>query len=383
MIRVIGRREIFEILFMFLAVQIIGVLIVAAMQGTIGISGFQAQIVSPQSVYLSYVLDTVLIITILLLLLNRHNQHTVLVHHTELHDAKSKEQHISHHALHGNMTFLALEAIVVIATSFFFFLAVFDIILMPIPFQYIFVLSLLAAIILIAAKDVDHKIRNTVTMVSSIGVGLLLGIYFSFELALIGLAIVSVYDYTAVFVTKSMIKLAKAVTKNDMAFMISSTHLESEPIGDFPQKEARAYEKYLHDSRRDEDPRFARLLSAGRLPVMSQLQLGEGDLGLPLMAAIAAYIAYQSYIVAFAVIIGAAIGLLVTIKILEKYRHPLPAIPPLFAFMGIASFLALAFTGNFPYYNPVILGTLIFGVASFILVLLYVRHKEKRESEEM
>ncbi|MFI5412444.1 MAG: presenilin family intramembrane aspartyl protease [Candidatus Micrarchaeales archaeon] len=380
MIRVIGRREVFDILAMFLLVQFAGLLLVSTLQNTSTISIVRSQIVSPNSVILSYTLDAILVIVVLVLLLNRHRRQLILIHDKAAHRRKEKE-HMHHIHLEDNIVYGTLEAVVVVATSFFFFIAVFDLI---IPQQFapdIFFLSIGAALFLIAAKDLDHKIRNLVTMVSSIGVGFLLGLYFNFEIALIALAVVSVYDYLSVFVTKSMIKLAKAISNKDMALMISSSHLESVQAEKFPAEEVSEYQRYLHQIHEDEDPEYSHILKIGRLPVISQLQLGEGDLGLPLMAVIAAYITYPGYLIALSVVFGGAVGLLAAIRILIKYKHPLPAIPPLFAFISIFSGIALFITGNITPYNSALLVVIGFAIISFGMVLRYVQHKERTQAE--
>ncbi len=381
LIRVIGKREIFDITIMFLIVQLAGLLLVATLKGTSTLSIVRSQIVSPSSVFLSYALDAILIIVVLVLIMNRHMRQLVLVHDKDAHKRK-EHNHMHHHHLEDSLIYGTLEAVVVVATSFFFFLALFDLI---IPQQFapdIFFLSVGAALFLIAAKDLDHKIRNLVTIISSIGVGFFLGLYFNFEFALIALAVVSVYDYMSVFVTKSMIKLAKAISNNDMALMVSSSHLESVQTGKFPAKEVSEYQKYLHQIHEDETPEYTHIMKIGRLPVISQLQLGEGDLGLPLMVTIAAFLTYTNYLISIAVIIGGVIGLLAAIRILIKYAHPLPAIPPLFAFISIASGIALVLTGSITTYSPILLIVIGFAVVSFGMVLRYVQHKENQIAKQ-
>jgi predicted tellurium resistance membrane protein TerC len=174
-----------------------------------------------------------------------------------------------------------------------------------------------------------------------------------------------------------MMSIAKVISKRDMALMISAEHLEAVPAKEFPRKEVLEYERFLHKNHEDKDPAYRLILKKGRLPIISQMQLGEGDLGLPLMAAIAAYLTYPSYFIALAVIIGSTVGLLWTIRSFKKYLHPMPTIPPLFALICISSGIALVFTGNVTAYNPYLLIFIGFAVGIFGIMLRHVQHKEK------
>ena len=245
-----------------------------------------------------------------------------------------------------------------------------------------FFIALGSALLLIAAKDLDPKIRNSVTIISSMGVGLLLGLYFKFEYALIGLAIVAVYDYVAVFVTKSMIKLARAVTTRNMALIISTAHLEAVSPSRFPADEVKEYKDYLYQTHKADDPAYKRILGSGRLPVMSQISLGEGDLGLPLMAAVSAYYTFASPVIAVMIIIGALAGLLTAIAMLRVYRGALPAIPPLFAFISIFSGIGLAITGNITSYYSVLLVAAGVAMIAFGLSIRIVEKRAKKPVQQ-
>ncbi len=361
MIKVIGRRDILDIVSMFLIVQFAGVTIASLVVYTSTISLIQNGITSQYTTLLSYILDAILIVTVSFLFISRHSHH--------------------HKALEDSIFFGVLEAVVVIATSFFFFLYIFDLLL---PRQYIpvaFFGALGCALLLIAAKDIDPKIRNSVTIISSMGVGLLLGLYFKFEYALIGLAIVAAYDYISVFVTKSMIKLARVVTTRNMALIISTAHLEAVPQERFPAKEVREYKDYLYQTHKAKDPAYWMILSSGRLPVMSQISLGEGDLGLPLMAAVSAYYTFASPVIAIMVIMGALAGLLAAIAMLRVYRGALPAIPPLFAFISIFSGFGLAITGNISSYYSVLLVAAGVAMITFGLSIKIVEKRSRKPAQ--
>ncbi|MEM0149772.1 MAG: hypothetical protein QXW10_02660, partial [Candidatus Micrarchaeaceae archaeon] len=86
---------------------------------------------------------------------------------------------------------------------------------------------------------------------------------------------------------------------------------------------------------------FGSVLGKGLIPVAARVELGTGDLAIPLMVAISAYTPGPNFVLSFFVIFGAIAGLLLTMFILRKYKRALPAIPPLF--LGIIIFVLLYF----------------------------------------
>jgi presenilin-like A22 family membrane protease len=175
-------------------------------------------------------------------------------------------------------------------------------------------------------------------------VGLVLGLNFQFWYAILIFGAVAVYDYVAVFRTREMTALANTVSSNNLSFLISVADLESVPKQGLSDAEVASYMKYLSDSHEVDDPRFKRILKSGRLPVMSQVSLGEGDLCLPLMAAVSAYVTFGSVMLAI-VLLGAVMGIVATMAMLKMYKHPIPAIPPLFAFVCLPAGIALLRAG--------------------------------------
>ena len=77
------------------------------------------------------------------------------------------------------------------------------------------------------------------------------------------------------------------------------------------------------------------------MPVAARTALGTGDLAMPLMLAIAAYKVNLNFVLSFVIIIGALLGLILTMFILRKYKRALPAIPPLL--FGIVVVMAAYF----------------------------------------
>ena len=104
----------------------------------------------------------------------------------------------------------------------------------------------------------------------------------------------------------------------------------------------------MKESGRDKDPVFQKLMGEGKLPIVSQIQLGTGDLVLPLALAVSAYTASMGIFTAIVIVCGAVVGLVFTMYFLKKYNRPLPAIPPLFSFICIALGAEFALNGAYP-----------------------------------
>jgi len=241
---------------------------------------------------------------------------------------------------HGNMLFSLFEGFVIVTASFFVFATIIGYFAPNLSVSAVSIVSLLIAIALVLIKNKYHVLRNTVAIIASIGVGLVLGIDFGFAVAYFLVLVIAAYDYIAVFVTKHMLTLAKALSSRNLAFLIGSTDVEVIPKNFFSKKELKEYEKYKKEIAKIKNPIIKKLIKQGKLPLISQVQLGAGDLGLPLMLAISSYKLSFSYFIPISVIIGSTVGMLFTMYIQKKYLIPLPAIPPLFSFMSIALGLA-------------------------------------------
>ena len=239
----------------------------------------------------------------------------------------------------GKMMFVLMEGLVVLLATGF---VIFDIINILYPGANYYVLVAAAGIItimLIVAKNMAPRLRNFVAVTSSIGVGVLIG-FNGFYLAYFLMLLIAMYDYVAVFVTKHMIAMAKEVSSRNLAFLIGSTDIEAVPKKYLSRADVQEIRK-LEAKQKPKDPFIKGLLSKGVFPMVSQVQLGTGDLAIPLMLAVSAYISFLSYFIAVMVAIGAGFGMVFTMYLLKRYRVALPAIPPIFAFTNL--FLALAF----------------------------------------
>ncbi len=233
---------------------------------------------------------------------------------------------------HGVLLFRIIEAVVIFSASFYLFLIISSSFfsqdsLVPVA------LSFVLAAVLVLAKNKWQGLRNFVAVVASIGVGLVLGISFTFFAAYLLMALVAVYDYVAVFITKHMIALGRESVNRNLAFMIGSYDVELVPKSYLKAKERGEIMKALNQSK---NAALKRMASVGNIPMPSFSALGTGDLAIPLMLAVSAYMTYLSFFISLSIIFGASFGLIFAMLISKKYNIALPAIPPLFSFASMA-----------------------------------------------
>lgn len=205
--------------------------------------------------------------------------------------------------LNIKILFTLLEIAVVSTTSSIFFYSLIK------PFLYATLESMfIAALIGIAlaiSKQFIPSLKNAAALISSAGAGAVFGFTFGFLAAMIFLLILAIYDYLAVYKTKHMVEMAGQIIKRNMAFTITAS--EKLPSGK-----------------------------------PSRLDLGTGDLSLPIMAEVSAY-SISPALSLFA-LAGALCGALFVLFIAWKRKTILPALPPIAA--GILLFtLAAALLG--------------------------------------
>lgn len=155
--------------------------------------------------------------------------------------------------------------------------------------------------------------HNFILILTLPGIAAILGSSISPKTAVILLIFMSAYDYIAVYRTKHMIKMAKAMISGRAIFaMIYSEHLK----GFWANiKEARPGEGFM--------------------------MLGTGDFVFPIIMATSAYAVSAS--VAWIVFIFSLFGLLLMhlIFMSQKVHRPMPALPPLAAFAVLGFFIAI------------------------------------------
>ncbi len=166
-------------------------------------------------------------------------------------------------------------------------------------------LGLVLAAALVFCKNIFSKnilLRNIASVFATAGAGALIGTMLGIVPVIVFMVLLSIYDYIAVFKTKHMVSLAKAITKKNLAFTYA-----------LPTKE-------------------------------HKFELGTGDLVIPLVFAVSIIgesikaISYPAVFLPSIVILTASLaGLLLTIDFVSKrIGTALPALPLQTAFMIIA-----------------------------------------------
>ncbi|MCD6479012.1 MAG: hypothetical protein J7L44_03965 [Candidatus Diapherotrites archaeon] len=171
---------------------------------------------------------------------------------------------------------------------------------------FLFIFTLIALRLLLRRSIL---IKNIASCVAVAGAGSLIGVSLGVMPAALFLAILSVYDYIAVFKTKHMVRLGRAIARENIAFTFS-----------LPTKE-KVY------------------------------QLGTGDLVMPLVFATAVMnkarlnYSFPYYLVPIALLLFASfLGLVFTVYYCAKKKHALPALPLQSVFM-LTAWLAMLASG--------------------------------------
>lgn len=218
----------------------------------------------------------------------------------------------------SNKIILIMDAMMVVTSASFGFgiiLSLFLTNVQPLPFV---VLIYGLALLSFYAKRKWPELRNYVTIMAISSAGVILSLMFDMNSILIFFGILSVYDLVSVFVTKHMIQLANAVTAQPTSFTVASQQI-------LPKKNF----KEIEISPSTKNPPIA----------VSRVELGGGDLLIPLVFSLVSFKATLSFTSAVVVAIFACGGLIATLAILIRYRRPLPALPPLFVSSLIGYFL--------------------------------------------
>lgn len=310
--RKIENRQLINIITLFAIVQFAGLLITIYALGSVEV--YQAPVATSSSLSsaLIYLIYIIVIAAIILLVFK---------------------------AVHGDILFILLEAFVVLFATAFLLFIILSTALPNVNYLYIGAFCAAATITLIVAKNYRPKLRNFIAITSSIGVGIVIGLN-GFNLTYLLMLFIAVYDYIAVFVTKHMIALAKAVSSRNLAFLIGSSDVEVIPKRYTTQKDRADFKKSVN-IRQVKDPVLKEQIAQGNIPMLSQVQLGTGDLAIPLMLTVSSYITFLNYTIPVMIITGSMFGLVFTMYLLKTYKVALPAIPPLFAFINL--FLGIVF----------------------------------------
>jgi len=165
--------------------------------------------------------------------------------------------------------------------------------------------SALLALALVLAKNYLGGFKNVAAVVSSAGVGAIFGFSFGFIPALLTCLLISAYDYVAVFKTRHMVTLAKELSTRQLSFTVTAKKVPA-------RREKETDVQYV-----------ARAQKEGE-----RLDLGTGDLAVPLMLAVSAY-GLGGALPSLAVAAGSTIALAIMLKFVYEKKVFLPAMPPI------------------------------------------------------
>ncbi|MEK6981719.1 MAG: presenilin family intramembrane aspartyl protease [Candidatus Micrarchaeota archaeon] len=203
--------------------------------------------------------------------------------------------------------FKFLEVFLISTSSSIIFYAVFRL-LFYFGFDQSMGLAIIAGLVLGGLKFFYGQLKNTATILSTAGVGVVFGVSLGVQPAVIFLLLLSVYDFFAVFITKHMVELATFMVKQDLAFTVTSRV-------NVPSKT---------EYGKSEEKR---------------VDLGGGDLLAPVLLEVS--LLSFSPIASAMVFIGAIISFSAFIFILYKEKNVYPALPPIV--LGMFLFLSLGF----------------------------------------
>jgi presenilin-like A22 family membrane protease len=322
-LRVVELRQFLQILAMFMLVQFSG--LVLATQVFNGVAYEQVSSVQAISTYsenLLFYIAYIVIVSVILLFVFR--------------------------VYRGKRLFTVFEAVVVFIPAFYVFLIC---IAAPTGSAYAtlfygtnpaaYVAALVLAALLVVAKNRIPKLRNVTALIASVGVGLILGITFGFAAAYIFMALLAVYDFIAVFVTKHMVALADVAIGNNLSLLIMVNEAKAVPLSSLNKKEQAEYKKAKPMLEKQAGSIVKTLEKSDMVPVAARSALGTGDLAVPLMVAVAAYKINLSFVPSLVVVAGSVLGVLMNMMVLSRYKRALPAIPLLL--LGISLALGVYF----------------------------------------
>lgn len=134
------------------------------------------------------------------------------------------------------------------------------------------------------------QLKNSAAILATAGVGAIFGISLGVVPILLFLALLSIYDFLSVFVTKHMIEIAKFVIKSDLAFTVTAKRI-------VPGK------------------------------AVKRIDLGTGDLIAPIMLEVS--ILPYSPVAALFVMLGSIAAMALFLTLVWQKKLVLPALPPI------------------------------------------------------
>jgi len=309
-IKALDIRQDLKILVMFLIVQFLGLFFATEIYNGLSLSALQVYQTSSSPFEPIYYIATIAFMALIIVLLIKK--------------------------MSGRKILLGLEAIAVLLGAFYFFNFIFGLFISNL--YILLVLSILSAVLVLAVKKKYRGFRNIATMITCIGLGVVIGVGLPFYIVMILMFLLAAYDFIMVFITKYMVTMGQAAMDMNLALLVAVGEVEALPKSEFKQSEVKKFEE--HRKKLKEYPKMLDMLDRkGYIPIYGQRALGNGDMAMPLIVAVSAYTVFQSFLLSMFVVLGAALGLIITFAIQFKYRRPLPAIPPLLLGILISLFI--------------------------------------------
>jgi len=158
------------------------------------------------------------------------------------------------------------------------------------------------------AKYFKPDLKNPAAILATAGVGVVFGISMGVLPVLLFLALLSIYDFLSVFVTRHMVEIANYIIAKDLAFTVTAKEVEP------------------------------------RTKEVKRIDLGTGDLIAPVMMEVS--ILPYSPLAALFVMIGSVSAMALFLTLVWKKKLVLPALPPIVLGM-VAGLLAWYLLGAY------------------------------------
>jgi len=189
------------------------------------------------------------------------------------------------------------------------------------------IIAIPAAIAVVAIRFIKPNVftHNVAIFLTIAGISAQLGTLLPTAAVIIIILGLSVYDYIAVFKTKTMVNMFKQMLERGAPFAIvvpENVEHFGKHIGKISKDKLKQQGK---GKIRDDAPKV--------------MMLGTGDLAFPAVFAVSAYAQYNLY-ASFAVMAGAMIGLVVNHYYLTKKFQAIPALPAIAVFSTIGFVLS-------------------------------------------
>ncbi|MCC7571564.1 hypothetical protein KO465_09650 [Candidatus Micrarchaeota archaeon] len=177
-------------------------------------------------------------------------------------------------------------------------------------------IGIVAALIRFSREE--KIVRNTAAILASAGIGAMFGYSLGFVPAVLFAVALSFYDFFAVFIAKHMITFAQHFSAKNLSFSVVAASGKDKKI-EIPVEKAKSMGMQVTD---DE-------MKSGKKKIETKqvhLELGTGDLVIPLVLAVSALPVY-GLLGSYMIIMSSLVGLLFVLSEVMKKKRFLPALP--------------------------------------------------------